>query len=144
MHLRMRVAQLPAYRMYWSQNMRCPQIADGTPLKRFDKVRRFIHFVDNSNYEESNLDKLFKIRPVIEKMREQCLRVLPEEIHSIDEQIIPAKTTYSGIRQYNPKRPKKWGFKNLVRAGASRMMYDFYFYTGKGEQLETAPGHEHL
>ena len=143
-HLRMGVVQLPSYRMYWSQNMRCPQIADVMPLKRFDKLKRFIHFVDNSKYEESNSDKLFKIRPVIEKVRAQCLRVLPEEMHSIDEQIIPAKTTYSGIRQYNPKKPKKWGFKNLVRAGASGMMYDFYIYTGKGEQVETAPEFEHL
>ena len=113
-HLRMGVVQLPSYRMYWSQNIRCPQIADVMPLKRFDKLKRFIHFVDNSKYEESNHDKLFKIRPVIERVREQCLRVLPEEMHSIDEQIIPAKTTYSGIRQYNRKKPKKWGFKNLV------------------------------
>ena len=35
------------------------------------------------------------------------------------------------IRQYNPKKPKKWGFKNLVRAGASGIMYNFYFYAGK-------------
>ena len=31
--------------------------------------------------------------------------------HSIDEQIIPAKTKYSRVRQYNSKKPTKWGFK---------------------------------
>ena len=35
-----------------------------------------------------------------------------------------------GIRQYNPKKPKKWGLKNVVRSGASGMMYDFFLYTG--------------
>ena len=27
----------------------------------------------------------------------------------------------------------KWGFKNLVRAGVSGFMYDFYIYCGKNE-----------
>ena len=69
---------------------------------------------------------------------------MPEEIHSIDEQIIPAKTTYSGIRQYNPKKPKKCGFKNLVQAGTSGMMYDFYIYTGRDEQMQADPDIMHL
>ena len=60
----------------------------------------------------------------------------PEECHFVDEQIIPSKTKFSGIRQYNPKKPVKWGFKNLVRAGASGIMYDFYIYAGKNETVE--------
>ena len=89
-------------------------------------------------------DKLFKIRAVIESVRQQCLQIPPEEIHSIDEQIISTKTKYSGIRQYNPKKPKKWGFKNLVRAGASGIMYDFYIYTGKQDQSENDTPYSHL
>ena len=69
-------------------------------------------------------------------VRKQCLKVIPEESHSVDEQIIPAKTRYSNIRQYNPKKPVKWGFKNMVRAGSSGMMYDFYIYTGKGSSTD--------
>ena len=41
------------------------------------------------------------------------------------------KTKFSSIRQYNPKTPKKWGFKNLVRAESSGIMYDFFIYEGK-------------
>ena len=69
-------------------------------------------------------------------MRKQCLKIIPEESHSVDEQIIPAKTRYSNIRQYNPKKPVKWGFKNMVRAGSSGIMYDFYIYTGKGSTTD--------
>jgi len=43
------------------------------------------------------------------------------------------KQKKSKIRQYNPKKPKKLGFKNLVCAGNSGMMYDFYIYCGKEE-----------
>ena len=47
----------------------------------------------------------------------------------------PCITKRSKIRQNNPK--KNWGFKTLVRAGNSGMMYDFYLYAGKNEALET-------
>ena len=46
-------------------------------------------------------------------MRNNCRTIKPEIENSIDEQIIPAKTKYSGIKQYNPKKPVKWGFKKL-------------------------------
>ena len=36
------------------------------------------------------------------------------------------------------KKKRKWGFKNLVRAGASGFMYDFYLYSGK-EGNEVTP-----
>jgi hypothetical protein len=49
---------------------------------------------------------------------------------------MPAKTKFSGIRQYNPTKPVKWGFKNLIRAGASGFMYDFYIYAGQDEAMD--------
>ena len=50
----------------------------------------------------------------------------------LDEQIIPATTKRSsGVKQYNPKKTHKWGFKNMVRAGQSGMTYDFFMYDGK-------------
>ena len=44
------------------------------------------------------------IRPVTEAVRKNSLAIEPEPVHSIDEQI---KTKLSGIRQYNPNKPKK-------------------------------------
>ena len=113
MHLRMGVIQLPSYRMYWSNTMRYPAMACAMPLKKFDKIKRFLHFVDNASFDEMKRDKLYKVRPVIDSVRHQCLQVLPEEVHSVDEQIIPAKTTFSGIRQYNPKKPHKFGLQKF-------------------------------
>ena len=62
----------------------------------------------------------------------------------MDEQIIPSKTRYSKIWQYNPKKPNKWGFKNLVRAGSSEIIDDFYIYGGKVEQDPVTDGFENL
>nr|XP_047129497.1 piggyBac transposable element-derived protein 3-like [Hydra vulgaris] len=44
-------------------------------------------------------------------VQDNCHKIEPEPVHYIDEQIIPAKTKHSGIRQYNLKKPHKWGFK---------------------------------
>ncbi len=117
------------------KGMRIPAIADRMPLKRYKKLRANLHFVDNCVMEE-NASKLAKIQPVIDIFREQCLKFNPEEYHSVDEQIISAKTKFSGIRQYNPKKTCKVGFKNLIRAGASGIMYDFYIYAGNNETVQ--------
>ena len=144
MNIMMGIIQLLSYAMYWSQKMRYPPIADKMSLKRYEKLRRFLHFVDNSNFDQQTSGKLFKIQPILESVRQQCLKVPPEESHSVDEQIIPAKTRYSGIRKYNPKKPVKWGFKYHVRAGASGFMYGFYAYAGKEASMDTPEQCKHL
>ena len=74
-------------------------------------------------------NKLFKVKPILDAVRAECVKIEPEEYLSIDEQIILCKTKRNKIRQYNPK---KWGFKNLVCAGSeSGIIYDFYIYCGK-------------
>ena len=44
-----------------------------------------------------------------------------EPAHSVDKQIISTRTKRIRIRQYNPKRPKKWGLKMFVPVGQSGM-----------------------
>ena len=61
------------------------------------------------------------------------------QLHSIDEQIIPFKGR-SSLKQYNKNKPHKWGFKVFTRAGVSGMMYDFEVYTGKSMKLPGSLG----
>ena len=118
--------------MYWEKETRIPGISDVMSRNRYQKLRENLHVSDNSqkDLEENKGNKLFKIAPVLDHVRGNCLLIEPEQEQSIDEQIIPAKTKYSGIRQYNPKKPVKWGFKNFVRSGSSGIMYDFFLYAG--------------
>ena len=60
MHIKMGVVKLPCYTMYWSNEMRYPPLADVMPRKRFEKLKRYLHFVDNARYDESIGGKLFK------------------------------------------------------------------------------------
>ena len=53
------------------------------------------------------------------------------------EQIFLLNPKRTAIMQYNPKQPKKQGFKNLVRAGASGIMYDFCLYAGKEKEEQS-------
>ena len=93
-------------------------------ISRYKKLRQYLHCNDNLKHgeEENKNNKLYQIEPVLNHVLGNCLAIEPEQNQSTDEQIIPAKTSHSGIRQYNPKKPVKWGFKNFVRSGSSGMM----------------------
>jgi hypothetical protein len=79
-------------------------------------------------------DKFFKVRPLIETIRKQCMLKPVEENVSVDEQMIPFKGILS-IRQYMPKKPSKWGIKVFVLAGVSGYPYDFILYQGSKTEI---------
>ncbi|XP_023312460.1 piggyBac transposable element-derived protein 3-like, partial [Anoplophora glabripennis] len=125
----MGVIKMPSYCDYWSNNLRYSKIADIMTLKRFQQIRRFLHFVNN---EDVNQDRYFKIRPFLDIIRNNCLSMPQERRFSIDEMMIPYKGTMAGSRrQYIKNKPKKWGFKVFVRAGITGFVYDFLLYSGE-------------
>lgn len=109
---------LPSYKCYWSPELRYPLTLEN------------LHFVNNDNIDQN--DKLAKVGPITDDVRNECVKIEPEEYHSVDEQIIPSKTKFSPI----PQKTNKWGFKNLVRAGSSGFLYDFSIYEGKSNGSE--------
>ena len=84
------------------------------PVNRLEKFMQYLHFVDK-NLGNTENDKLFKVKPILDVLREECVKIEPEEYLSIDEQIIPRKTKRSKIRQYSPKKtPKNGDLKILL------------------------------
>ncbi|KAF9422927.1 hypothetical protein HW555_001470 [Spodoptera exigua] len=129
MHIMMGIVEMPCYLDYWSNKFRYGQIADVMPLKRYQQIRRFLHFNDNNLQD---LDRYYKVRPIVEKIRRNCLKQENENKFSVDEMMIPYKGRKAGNRkQYMKDKPNKWGFKNYVRAGVSGMIYDFILYAGE-------------
>ena len=51
------------------------------PRNRFSQLRQFLHFVDN-NFDHDSDDKLFKIKPVMEAVRNECIKIEPEQFQS--------------------------------------------------------------
>ncbi|KAL7631295.1 UNVERIFIED_CONTAM: hypothetical protein RMT77_018402 [Armadillidium vulgare] len=131
----MGIYPLPQYRMYWNPKFYLPQITETLKggVNRFEALKLFIHFNDNSKIPDTNTspyDKLYKLRPILDSVLEKCRSIELEEYHSIDEQIIPTKAK-SALKQYNPKKPHKWGYKVFSRCWASGILYEFEVYTGK-------------
>ncbi|KAF9405652.1 hypothetical protein HW555_013700 [Spodoptera exigua] len=126
----MGIVKMPAYTDYWAKRTRYAPVADIMSLKRYEQIRRHIHFVDNIHDDSS--DRYFKIRPVMEKVRQNFLKLEEEGQYSIDEMMIPYKGRKAGSsKQYIQNKPKKWGFKNFVSAGVSGLIYDFVMYGGE-------------
>src|SRR5882757_5113126 len=119
----MGIVEMPAITDYWSEDTRYDKVADSMPRDRYKKLRRFIHFNNNETITD---DKIGKIRIIMDTVRNNCQQIENEKRYSIDEMMIPYKGKKAGsLRQYLPKKPKKWGFKFFVRAGVSGMVYDF-------------------
>ena len=99
------------------------------PRHCYQEPLRYLYFVYNGSINAQ--DKLDQIRPLISMVQEEFVKKELEEYNLVDEQIIPLKKKYLSIRQYNAKKLKKRGFKNLVPAGMSGFMHDFFVYDGK-------------
>jgi hypothetical protein len=130
--LYMSIFRLPNCRSYWSPEFRVDKIASVMTNNKFEELKRFIHFNDNTLPDNS--DKLKKVRPLIDLLVRQFRSVTMEENLSIDEQMVPFKGR-SSIKQYNPKKPHKWGYKIYVLSGISGFAYDFEIYSGKQDNI---------
>lgn len=140
--LQMGIVQMPAVHMYWANETRHSLIAETMTRNRFQTLLKYFHLADNELMPavgDSNYDKLYKVRPMIDSLKSAMHAIPPEEHHSVDEQMIPFKGR-SAMKQYMPKKPHKWGYKVLTRAGHSGIMYDFEIYVGQGTCPETGLG----
>ena len=118
------------YRMYWESHSRISLIADVIPRNRFETILRYIQFNDNSKMRQKTddaYDTLYKVRPLLQSLKEGMSRLEPEDKHSVDEQMIPFKGRNS-MKQYMKSKPHKWGYKVFTRAGVSGLVYDFEVY----------------
>ncbi|XP_053960620.1 piggyBac transposable element-derived protein 4-like [Anastrepha ludens] len=132
--LYMGVLKLPQLKMAWSKDLNLTAITDSMPRGKFEKIKQCLHFNDNTKQSKKgdlNYDKLYKIRPLLDSLKENFGKLPQEEHQSIDEQIIAFKGR-SSFKQYNPAKPHKWGLKMFTGAGTSGLVYDFTLYVGEG------------
>lgn len=80
-NLLMGIVKLPAYTDYWLHEYRYPAIADVMSLKKFQSIRRYIHF--NNNLLDDG-DRHFKIRPLIQMVRDSFPKIPHETRFSVD------------------------------------------------------------
>ena len=108
----MGIVHLPSIYDYWKKDeiFHYSPVASRISRDRFFELHRYLHFADNSILSppgHSGYNKLGKIRPVIDMLREVFRTVYcPHKNVSVDEAIIPFKGR-STLKQYIPQKPIK-------------------------------------
>ncbi|CAI6355306.1 unnamed protein product [Macrosiphum euphorbiae] len=103
---------------------------------RFDLILTNLHLNDNTLIPKDNKDKLYKLKPLIDYLNEKFQLVYHGTNQlSIDESMILFKGR-STLKQYNPMKPIKRGYKLWCLADQKGYIKKFQVYQGKDEQLE--------
>ncbi|ETO60538.1 hypothetical protein F444_21287 [Phytophthora nicotianae P1976] len=98
---------------------------------RCHDIMRDLHFVDNT-IDHGN-DKLWKLRPVVDKIQERFLMgwSLPA-IFSFDEDVLPATSKRNTTRMFMADKPHRYGSKLFMVCDAkTAYWYRFEVYVGK-------------
>lgn len=103
---------------------------------RFREILSNIHVNDNASIPNNNKDKLYKLRPMMDNLNNKFL----EAYHgtrqlSVGESMIKFKGR-STIKQYNPMKPIKRGYKLWCISDKKGFILKFSLYQGKNETLE--------
>ena len=80
--LTMSLISAPYFRFYWELGTRYELIASAMSRDRFESLKKFLHFNDNTKdkkRDDETRDRLFKIRPLFEMLRQNCFSQKPEE-----------------------------------------------------------------
>jgi hypothetical protein len=136
----MSIVQMPSTRMYWSKELYFEKIGEVMTVNRFEQIKLFFHCNDNNKFYNNCGDKLYKVRPIINMLKDSFSKLKHEEMLCVDEQVVPYKGK-SSIKQYNPMKPKKWGFKIYVLSGVDGLVHNFEIHTGP---IDVCPGQPDL
>ena len=126
--------------MHWEHNEDTQNTTISSLLSRnrFDEIMQNLHLVDNSNLDKEG--KFAKVRPLIDKLNEQCLaNYLPEQSVSIDESMVPYFGRH-GYKQYMRNKPVKFGYKFWVAVTPLGYVIQFYPCAGKDENCDSNLG----
>ena len=123
----------PQLHMFWQKTLRLPAIADVISRNRYFQIRSSLKVVVDSDVtdDDKKLDRLWKVRPIMDRVRKGCLLLPRCRDLSIDEQMIPF-TGACPLRRYVANKPNPIGLKNYVLASPNGLVLDFIVDQGAG------------
>ncbi|XP_072380578.1 uncharacterized protein [Diabrotica undecimpunctata] len=138
-HVLMGIFGLPRLRLYFMKGISIPIITQ-LPRDRIYKLRNFLYVVDNCKDSEDTkkANKLWKVQPILDVVRNKCITLQRSRELSIDEQMIPFTGTTS-LLQYVKNKPNPVGLKNVVLASKTGPVLDFFIYQGANTWPDAAP-----
>lgn len=111
------IVQKPTIESFWDTmhpSIGTPWLREYFKRNRFQLLLKFLHFNDNSNYNEQNPDHvLYKIQPLIDHFQAKFLQYFhPDKNISLDESLISFKGLTPHIRHFmRNKHHAKFGKK---------------------------------
>ncbi|RVE52017.1 hypothetical protein evm_003295 [Chilo suppressalis] len=119
----------PHIRMYWNERWALPLITEAMTRDRFFLLRNSLKLVYDNDIatEMREIDKLWKVRPLLDKIIKGCRKQKRSLKISIDEMIIPF-TGACHIKQYCPEKPNPTGIKVFVLANPNGLVCDLLVY----------------
>ena len=131
--------KLPSWTHYCNTDpdLNVPFVSTVMTRDRFGQILANLHVNDNAAIPDGNKDKLYKLRPLIDMMNKNYVKLYNVcQRLSVDESMILFKDRHS-IKQYNPMKPIKHGYKMWVRADMDGYVSKFDVYQGKVNANET-------
>ncbi|KAE9521568.1 hypothetical protein AGLY_018032 [Aphis glycines] len=92
----MGIVKMPAYTDYWAPSTKYGQVSNVMSLRRYQQLMRYLHFCDNNCPDD--FDRFFKVRKLLDIIRNNCLSVPQGKRFSVDEMMIPYKGKKAGSR----------------------------------------------
>ena len=129
---------LPSIRNYWScdQDLNLLLVSNTMSRNRFQQILSNLHLNDNNAMPKDNTDKLYKLRPFIDRLNDNFMTLYNVNEHvSIDESMILFKGR-SSLKQYNPMKPIKRGYKIWARADMDGYMSKFSSYLSRKKKAK--------
>ncbi|KAL4100861.1 hypothetical protein QTP88_020890 [Uroleucon formosanum] len=122
----------PQIRMYWTKGTRVPLVSNNMARDRYFLIRSNFKILNDSSISDEikKKDFLWKIRPLLDSVRNGCLQLIRDTHLSIDEQIIPFTGT-TRLKQFVKGKPNPEGLKHFVLADRNGLVLDFFIYQGK-------------
>lgn len=124
----------PTKRHYWDtkSDTRNDMIADSMRRNRFEMILRFLHCENNEKFNPN--DKLWKIRPIIDLVKGNCIKYfIPEKELSYDESMVKYYGKH-GCKQFIRGKPIRFGYKVWSLNTVQGYLVNFDIYQGKSPQ----------
>lgn len=135
------IVKMPEEEMNWSKDelLERPIFRKLMSLKRYSKIKQYLHFVDNETYDAETHPnpKLYKIYDVFMILCENFVKCYtPNQDLSIDESLMLFKGRLGWV-QYIPLKRRRFGVKYFLLCEAKTgYVYKMIIYVGKGTQLD--------
>lgn len=128
---------LPSIPNYWStqDDLSVALVSETMPRNRFQAILSLLHINDNSLLSKDNTDRLYKVRPFLEGLNSQFINYCGGQVMSVDESMIKFKGR-SSLKQYNPMKPIKRGYKLWCYSDMNGFIKKFDVYQGKNQKID--------